>query len=72
MAVVPWKRFRYLRHPELENGVLRVEWLYGRWVPQVVNFPNGQQEYGQEALSIRDLALREPYHPIPKIISKKG
>jgi hypothetical protein len=66
-----WRRLRVLNHPQLARGRLRVEWLHGRWVPLCCTWPNGYQEDGLEALQSYGLALRNPFHPVPKIIPQE-
>ena len=68
--LLAWQRPRYLAHPDLEGGRLLVAHVEGRWVPLAAVWGNGFQEDGLEALCRRDLCLRNPFHPVPKILRK--
>jgi hypothetical protein len=70
MKAQPWKTSRLLTHAAFGRSRLLVTWTRGRWVPWVLNNPDGTQVDGLTALAEEDLMLRNPFHPVPKVVSK--
>lgn len=68
---IKWTNRRRLKHPYLLGGYVVVQWIDGRWVPLSLNHPDGRQEDGLAGMIEHGLVLRNPFHPVPKLITQE-